>query len=165
MEIVNRVAESGLINLDPADFIKGMDMSIVDLQDFLEGGNLLREKDFRDKLKKTDWSAYKNQYVGVVVNDELIVPQWAPMLIATHLSSVAKAVSVGDKNKVRLRAFELAIEQLDLESFRGKNIIIKGCGDGTVPADVFVRLIARLTPVANRIAYGEACSSVPLFKR
>jgi hypothetical protein len=165
MEIVNRVAESGLINIDPADFIKDLDIAIINLRDFLEEGIVLREKNFREKLKKTDWSAYKNQNVGVVVDDGLLIPQWAPMLMATYLLSVAKAVNVGDEEKLRLKAFEAAIDQIDLESYKGKNIIIKGCGDGTVPAAVYVQLIARLAPVANRIAYGEACSSVPLFKR
>ena len=51
-----------------------------------------------------------------------------------------------------------------VEDYKQKNIIIKGCSDGSVPDWVYVRLMEVLQPHANRIAYGEACSSVPLYK-
>ncbi len=165
MEIVNRVAESGLITLDPAEFVKGADVSTINLSDFLEEGVVLREKAFREKLKNTDWSGYKDHYVGIIIDGDLLIPQWAPMLLSAQLTGIAKAVCVGDKEAAMLQAFEDAIDQLDVEAYKGKNLIIKGCGDDSVSPSVFVRLITRLTPVANRIAYGEACSSVPLFKR
>ncbi|MGB0198620.1 MAG: DUF2480 family protein [Flavobacteriaceae bacterium] len=165
MEIVNRVAESGLITIDPAVFVNGLQMTQLKLSDFLEDGVVLREKTFREKLKKTDWSIYKGKYVGILLADDLLIPQWAPMLLSSKLAGIAKGVCVGDQDEVMLQAFNDAIEQLDLEPYRNKNLIVKGCGDGSVPPSIYVRLIARLTGVANRIAYGEACSSVPLFKR
>ena len=165
MEIVNRVSESGLITLDPAEFVKGIDVSTIYLSEFLEEGVVLREKAFREKLKNTDWSGFEGHYVGIIIDGDLLIPQWAAMLLSAQLTGMAKAVCVGDKDAAMRRAFEDAIDQLDMEAYKGKNLIIKGCGDGTVPPSVFVRLITRLTPVANRIAYGEACSSVPLFKR
>ena len=165
MEIVNRVAESGLVTIDPAVFVKGLQMTQLKLSDFLEDGVVLREKTFREKLKNTDWSIYKGQYVGILLAEGLLIPQWAAMLLSSKLSGIAKGVCVGDQDEVMLQAFNDAIEQLDLEPYRDKNLIVKGCGDGSVPPSVYVRLIARLTGVANRIAYGEACSSVPLFKR
>lgn len=165
MEIVNRVAESGLVTIDPAAFVKGLQMTQLKLSDFLEDGMVLREKTFREKLKNTDWSIYKDQYVGILLAEDLLIPQWAAMLLSSKLSGIAKGVCVGDQDEVMLQAFNDAIEQLDLEPYRDKNLIVKGCGDGSVPPSVYVRLIARLTRVANRIAYGEACSSVPLFKR
>ena len=45
-----------------------------------------------------------------------------------------------------------------------KPVIIKGCSDYSVPEASYINLIQRLQKVAKSIFYGEACSSVPLWK-
>ena len=46
MSIVNRVAESGLIQFDPATLVKDMVVSVVSLSDFLHEESILRENPF-----------------------------------------------------------------------------------------------------------------------
>jgi len=72
---------------------------------------------------------------------------------------------LGDRDAATALAYESALTTLKVEDYKQKNIIIKGCSDGSVPNWVYVRLMEVLQPHANRIAYGEACSSVPLYKR
>ena len=61
--------------------------------------------------------------------------------------------------------FLQAIDQLDLSFFEGKPVIVKGCSEKEIPESAFVYLIQKLQPVVKSLFYGEACSSVPLYKR
>ena len=56
------------------------------------------------------------------------------------------------------------IKSLDLKPFENKPVIIKGCSDMTIPEDAYIQLLQRLQTVAKSLFYGEACSSVPLWK-
>ena len=165
MSIINRVAESGLIQFDPANLVKDAKVIVVSLSSFLNENKILREKPFRNAIAAHDWTVYKGQYVGLHNAEDIIVPQWAAMLITSHLQSNAIGVCLGDQNAATALAYESALKTLKIEDYKQKNIIIKGCSDGSVPDWVYVRLMEVLQPHANRIAYGEACSSVPLFKR
>jgi len=44
-------------------------------------------------------------------------------------------------------------------------VIIKGCSEKNIPETAYATLINRLYPVAASLMYGEACSSVPLYKK
>jgi hypothetical protein len=44
-------------------------------------------------------------------------------------------------------------------------VIIKGCSNKPVPENAYMLLIAKLQPVVKSLMYGEACSSVPLYKK
>ena len=57
------------------------------------------------------------------------------------------------------------IEKLNVENYRDEKIIIRGCSTIDVPVSAYVELINRLRPVAKSIMYGDACSTVPLFKK
>ena len=165
MSIVNRVAESGLIQFDPATIIKDMAVSVVSLSDFLNDELILREKTFRKAIATHDWTEYTGQYVAIQIDKETLVPQWATMLLTSYLEPYALGICLGDQATALDMAYEKALAKLSVEDYSEKNIIIKGCSDGSVPDWVYVRLMEVLQPHANRIAYGEACSSVPLYKR
>ena len=93
------------------------------------------------------------------------MPQWAAMLLTSCLQPYALGICLGDQAAALNMAYESALAKLKVEDYNQKKIIIKGCSDGSVPDWVYVRLMEVLQPHANRIAYGEACSSVPLYKR
>ena len=164
MSIVNRVAESGLIQFDPVTLVKDMAVSVVSLSKFLHEEPILREKPFRQAIAAHDWSVFAGQYVAIQIDEETLVPQWATMLLTSYLQPYALGVCLGDEAAALDMAYESALAKLRVEDYDQKNIIIKGCSDGSVPDWVYVRLMEVLQPHANRIAYGEACSSVPIFK-
>ena len=57
--IENKVEKSGLITIDLVDLIPSGQQYVIDLKDFMFEGLILREKDFREQLKKKDWSCIK----------------------------------------------------------------------------------------------------------
>ena len=164
MSIVNRVAESGLIQFDPATIIEDMAVSVVSISDFLNDELILREKPFRQAIATHDWTEYTGKYVAIQIDEATLVPQWASMLLTSCLIPHAQGVCLGNQASALDMAYESALSKLKIEDYDQKNIIIKGCSDGSVPEWVYVRLMEVLQPHANRIAYGEACSSVPLYK-
>jgi len=165
MSIVNRVAESGLIQFDPATLVKDIAVSVISLSDFLHEEPVLREKSFRKAIAAHDWTGYTGHYVALQIDQETLVPQWAAMLLTSCLHPYALGICLGDQAAALDVAYESTLAKLKVKDFNQKNIIIKGCSDGSVPDWVYVRLMEVLQPYANRIAYGEACSSVPLYKR
>jgi len=164
MSIVNRVADSGLIQFDPATLVKNMAVSVVSLSDFLHEEPILREKPFRKTIAAHDWTAYTGHFVALQIDEDTLVPQWAGMLVTSCLLPYVLGVCLGDQAAALGMAYESALSKLKGKDYDQKNIIIKGCSDGSVPDWVYVRLMEILQPHANRIAYGEACSSVPLYK-
>ena len=97
MSIVNRVAESGLIQFDPATIIKDMAVSVVSLSDFLNDELILREKTFRKAIATHDWTEYTGQYVAIQIDEATLVPQWASMLLTSCLIPHAQGVCLGNQ--------------------------------------------------------------------
>jgi len=87
------------------------------------------------------------------------------MLIATHIEPYATKVVKGNLGALETSIYQDIINALDVSAFIDKPIIIKGCSNKPVPANAYVMLTNKLKPIAKSIMYGEACSSVPLFKR
>ena len=164
-EIINRVAQSKLVVIDLEDFYPQGKRVLFDIKDWLYEGLVLREKDFRKHVADHDWSQYENQYVALICSTDAIVPAWAYMLITIELSSYSKKSIIGDLNTLETSIYQNIINDLDLDSYQDKPIIIKGCSNKPVPDNAYVLLAEILKPVAKSIMYGEACSSVPLFKR
>ena len=163
--IVNRVAESKLITFDLQEFYPNGERVFFDISEWLEKGLVLKEKKFRDKAKGHAWGEYKGKYVAVDCSTDAIVPAWAPLLIASYLNSFAKEVVFGDLEMLENHIFKGIIDDLNLDLYRDKPIIIKGCSEKEIPENVFIQLLARFQKVAKSIFYGEACSSVPIWKK
>jgi hypothetical protein len=163
--IVNRVAESALITFDLEKLYQIGNRQTIDLSQWLEQGLLLKEKEFRAQLKAHDWSAYQDQFIALHCSTEAILPAWASLLVMTHLQPFARKVVLGSLNDLEVQLFAEEIQLLDVTPYKDQPLIIKGCNDKTVPQDAYVQLIAKLQPVVKSLFYGEACSSVPLFKK
>jgi hypothetical protein len=92
-EIRNKVKESGLINLDLADFKPNSAQIIgLDIADQLWQGLILKEKDFREHLKQHDWTKYQDHFVAVFCSTDAILPAWASVLVTIHLAPFAKKI-------------------------------------------------------------------------
>jgi hypothetical protein len=164
-EIRNKVAESSLITFNLEDLYQVGPRSTFDLKDFLFEGLILREKDYRQRLVELDWSQFDGHFVNIQCSADAIVPQWAFMLAATYIQPVAKRVVMGSSETLETVLFQESISKLDLGQFEDERVIVKGCSKYPVPTSAYVELVSRLRPVAKSLMYGEACSTVPLFKR
>lgn len=163
--IVNKVAQSGLVTVDLAQFAPQGERVIYDIKDNLFHGLILKEKDFRDFVKEHDWQQYTGKFVAITCTADAIVPTWAYMLLANRLQPYAKDIVFGDPSTLETVLFERALEKLDIETYRDQRVVVKGCGDIPVPESAFVKFTAMLSKVAKSIMYGEPCSTVPIFKR
>lgn len=163
--IINRVANSPLVTFDLEEFYHPGERLLLDIAGQLYEGLILREKDFRAWVKETDWSVYKDKNVAVWCSVDAIIPTWAYMLITTRISPFAHTVVFGTLEDLEKAIYQNAISSVDPEKFRDKKVVIKGCGKYQVPESAYVEITRLLTPVASSIMYGEACSTVPLYKK
>lgn len=164
-EIINKVAESGLITLDLETYYPAGEIRIFDIKDYLFRGLILKEKDFRDALKKTDWEQWRDKYVGITCTADAIIPPWAYMLAATHLQPVAANVIMGGEKDVFKETFLRNLNGINLSEYTNQRIVVKGCGDKNIEEYAYLEIAKLLRPVARTIMYGEPCSTVPVYKR
>ena len=164
-EIINRVDQSGLTEINLEDFYPKGERVLLDIKEHLFQGLILKEKDFREFVKKEDWSKYTNKFVAITCSADAIVPTWAYMLLSASIQPFAKNIVFGDLKTLETVLFTQALSKISPEDFRDKKAVIKGCGNLPVPESAYVELTRILTPVAKSIMYGEPCSTVPVMKR
>ena len=163
--IINKVAESGLITLDPVQYLPAGEVAVFDMKDHLFMGLILKEKDFREALKTLDWESYRGKYVALTCTADAIIPVWAYMLAAAYLQPVAAEVIMGTEETVRQQITLQNLDRINTADYEDKRIVIKGCGDTPIGDYVYMELTKRLRPVAKSIMYGEPCSTVPVYKK
>lgn len=164
-DIINRVASSKLVTIDLEDFYPKGNRVLFDIKDWLFEGFVLREKDFRAQITALDCTAYQDHYIALTCSTDAIIPGWAYMLLSLHLEPYAKKIIIGNLEQLETSIYQDIINNLDVFEFKDKPIIIKGCSNKPVPQNAYMMLSNKLRPVAKSIMYGEACSSVPLFKK
>lgn len=163
--IVNRVAQSKLITFNLEDYYPSGKRILLDISEWLYEGLILREKDFRVAIEAHDWSQYADAYVALICSTDAIVPGWAFMLVTVKLSAFAKKVVQGNLEDLETFLYQSVLENLDVSEFQDKMVIVKGCSNKPVPLSAYLLITQQLQPVVKSLMYGEACSSVPLFKR
>lgn len=163
--IINRVAESGIITLNLEDYYPREEMVVFDLKEYLFMGLMLKEKDFRTALQSIEWQQYSGKNVALTCSSDAIIPVWAYMLVTTYLQPFAKEIFFGDAQTVTAQIMLHNLAQVSPESFTGKRVVIKGCGDIQLPESVYIEITKMLRPYAKSIMYGEPCSTVPLYKK
>lgn len=164
-EIINKVASSGLITFNLADYYTPGDRVMLDIKPWLYMELMLKEKDFREHVKQHDWSQYKDACVAVQCSADAIIPTWAYMLIATRLQPHTEHFIFGSAAQLEIELFLRKLQSVDFSAFQGQKMVIKGCSDVAVPESIYVELTRRLMPYADKLMYGEPCSTVPLYKK
>ncbi|AWX44643.1 hypothetical protein HME9304_01646 [Flagellimonas maritima] len=164
-EIINRVAQSNLITFNLEDLYPNGRRVLLDIKDWLHEGFILREKEFRKFLEGVDWSFYQDNYVALTCSTDAIVPGWAFMLVTSKLAPFAKKVVVGNLADLETALYQTILDNSDISEFKDKSVIIKGCSNKPVPENAYIMAVCKLQQVAKSVMYGEACSSVPLFKK
>jgi Protein of unknown function (DUF2480) len=165
MEIINKVTESGLITINPEHYLAANLIKEFDLKSFLFMEMILKEKDYREALKNFDWSVYQDCIVAVHCSNDAIIPVWAYMLCTTYLSAVAKDVRNGSLDLIKENVLLENINADDYSIYTDKMIVVKGCGEESVPPSAYLTITQKLMPFAKSIMYGEPCSTVPIYKR
>jgi hypothetical protein len=103
--IVNKVAESGLISLDLEQWYPRQQIATFDIKDQLFMGMIIKEKEFRESLKQTDWSIYKDKAVAITCSADAIIPVWAYMLLASYLQPVSAELYMGTEQELLKHLF------------------------------------------------------------
>lgn len=165
MELVNKVAQSGLITIDLEDFFPRETIIDFDLKTFLFRGLLLKETEFRDALKQHDWSVYKDKTVALHCSTDAILPQWAWMLAATYLLAQTGKLYYGSPADVEEQAFLHNLQHIDETKYQNEKIIVKGCGTRTLSGAAYLEITKKLQPVVKSLMFGEPCSTVPVYKK
>lgn len=163
-EIINKVANSVLKTVDLEDFYPKGKRVLFDIKDWLFHELILKEKEFRESVDNHDWSQYQQSFVAITCTADAIIPSWAFMLVTSKLVPFANKVVIGNLETLETILYQKIIEDLSTEDFQGKPVIIKGCSEKPVPDAAFSFLIEKLQPIAKSILFGEACSSVPIYK-
>ncbi len=163
--IINKVAESSLITINLEDYYPRQQIAVFDLKQFLFMGMIIKEKEFRAALQAFDWKQFQNHAVAVTCTTDAIIPMWAYMLVANYLQPVTEEIYYGDERSLFNHLFLKNLSSFNVENFKDKRIVIKGCGEKPVPESAYMEITARLRPVVKSIMYGEPCSTVPVYKR
>lgn len=163
--IINRVAKSPIVNLDMETLYPDVSVTSLDISKWLEGGFILKEKDFRTQLEEADLGVFKDAVVALHCSTDAILPGWTFMLVASKLEAIAQLVVIGDKKTAETTFAQDFIASLDLSEYKDKPVIIKGCGDREIPDQALIALSNRLHQVAKKVMFGEACSFVPVYSR
>ncbi|MEJ7738896.1 MAG: DUF2480 family protein [Chitinophagaceae bacterium] len=163
--IINKVADSSLMEVDLEHYYPAGGVSVFDLKDYLFMGLILKEKDFREALKNQDFAVYQDKYVAVTCTADAIVPVWAYMLVVSNLQPYAKDVVFGDEQFLHKTVFLKNLAAINMESYMDKRVVVKGCGDLPIGEFAYLEITKLLRPVAKSIMYGEPCSTVPIFKK
>lgn len=164
-DIVNRISSSSIISLNIEEIYPKEERVIFDLKPFLWQELILKEQDFRKALKEVDWETYRDKWVAIFCSADAIVPTWAFMLVCTYLQPVSKGYSIGDLDALEILISEIVISKFDLETYKDRPVVIKGCSNFPIPLFAYGRMISVLQPVARSLMFGEPCSTVPLFKK
>ena len=164
-EIINKIAKSGIINLDLEDYAPKDIITELDLKDFLFEGLILKEKHFRESLKDHNWSKYRNNVLALFCSANSIIPMWAYMLVTSYLEKNNLINFYGNKEQVFNLLFLEIIGKIDIQEFKDKRVIVKGCGNLKIHEKIYVAITKKMQPAVKSLMFGEACSSVPIHKK
>lgn len=163
-KIINRVTNSSLITFDLEEYYQPGDRVLLDIKDQLYQGLILKEKEFRAYIKTTDWSVYQNKFVAIHCSADAIIPTWAYMLVAIALKPHARVVEFGTLEQLEEKLYDNKLSNINWEQYRNAKVVVKGCSKVSVPTSAYVKVVAYLQPIASSLMFGEACSTVPLYK-
>ena len=164
-EIINKVAKSGIININLEDYIPKCEIISFNLKQFLHNEEVLIEKEFRTKVKNYNFKSLQNKVVGLYCDENIILPMWAFMLISCNLKKHNITFLHGDKKTVFNTLWLKNVRSLDTSTFVNKRVIVNGCGNIKASEEIYIAITEKLFDVTKSIMFGEACSSVPIYKQ
>ena len=164
-EIINKVANSGLINIDLSNYAPKEEILELDIKQFLFKGLILKEKEFRSELKNYDFKKYKKKHVALHCGTNTVIPMWAYMLITMYLSQVNATVNFGNKQSVFQSLMLENINSIEADDFLEKRVLVNGCSTIELNESLYIAITKKLQNKVKSLMFGEACSAVPIYKR
>jgi Protein of unknown function (DUF2480) len=164
-QLINRVANSGLVTIDLEQFYPSGEIVTFDMKDYLFHGLILKEKDFRESLKNIDWNQYQAKHLAIFCSSDAIIPTWAFQLVVIYAEPFATGIAFGDPSQYLQQYYPKILATLPLDTYIDQRIVIKGCSNRPVPTAAYIELTRLLRPIAKSIMFGEPCSTVPLYKK
>lgn len=161
----NKVTNSGIVSLDLEKYLPAGEVAHFDLKEHLFMGLILKEKDFREALKNTDWRQYQDKKVAVFCSADAIIPVWAYMLIASYLQPVAATIFTGTMEEMQKYLFLKNLSSINASEFTDQRVVVKGCGEVQIDNYAYAEITRLLLPHVKSIMYGEPCSTVPIYKK
>jgi hypothetical protein len=163
--IENKVAQSGLIQLDLETIRIPGERIFFDIRPLLFMDLVLKEKDFRAFLGDHAWNQYQGKHVAISCSSDAIIPTWAYMLVSTQMSPFASTIVYGNLADLEKELFAKSLLALNLDTYRDGRVVVKGCSKEAVPMDAYVKLTTLLQPIVKSLFFGEPCSTVPIYKK
>jgi len=163
--IINKVANSGLISIDMEEWLPKGPFKEIDLKSILWQGLILREQDLKDFLSAIDYAQFEGSYLNVLCSEEVILPQWIYALISAKFSPFCNKITWGNQTDLFNELLSDQIDTIDVSRYTDQRIVVKGCSNVEIAPRIYMKLIAKLQPVAKSLMYGEPCSTVPLYKK
>lgn len=90
---------------------------------------------------------------------------WAYMLVTSYLEKNNLINFYGNKEQVFNLLFLEVIGKIDIQKFKDKRVTIKGCGNLKIHEKIYVAITKKIQPAVKSLMFGEACSSVPIYKK
>jgi len=164
-EIKNRVSESSLITIDFDEFINQKKIIVFDLKMWLKDELILIEKDFRNNVNNHNWKDYNDNLVLIQCSNNAIIPHWAYLLISSKLKENGINNFIGSEEDYNNYSIINSINNIDLDEFKEKSVIVKGCSNYANKNYYYSLIVDKIQNEVKSLMFGEACSSVPIFKR
>jgi hypothetical protein len=160
----NKVANKTIIQIDIEQWIpKDSELGFLDLKEFLYKEMILKESGFRTMIDEKDWTVFKDKITLIYISNKAIIPQWAYLIIAHKLKEVNSVCYIKTEN-YREQILCHIIETKDYMEYEGKRLLVKGCSREKLSQQPYILLAQKLTPIVRALSFGEACSTVPIFK-
>lgn len=163
--LVNKVANSKLITFNLEDHFPETPHVVFDIKDYLFRGLILREKDFREALKAYDWTTLEAKDLIITCSVDAIIPTWAYMLITVNAEPFCSGIYFGSVDDYVATKYDEWVNAFDFSVYKDALLVVKGCSNQKIPNSVYATVAAKLSREAKSIMFGEACSTVPVFKR
>lgn len=163
-EIVNKVAQAQIEQIDLMDFVCKEEIKTIDLKEQLWNELVLKEKEFRAWVKEHNWEQYENHFVAVYCSNDAIIPAWAFMLVTAQLTT-AKTIYYGNRSAVEEQIFFENLRDWDVSYLAEKRAMVKGCSTIPNPSRAYVEFTKKLLPIVKSLMFGEPCSAVPVYKK
>ena len=164
-EIINKVSKIPIHNIDVGSFIPKNSRVVFDIKQWLKNDLILIEKEFRNKIKEFNWEIYSDKLVSIQCSNDAIIPDWAFILVSSVLKQNKISNFIGSLKSMEEYLISESIRKSDFSIYENKIVIIQGCSNESFPKSCYSSLINKLQPMVKKILFGEACSSVPIFKR